>query len=211
MRVTQPVTGASGLSKACPCMLCLGDHTFGHRKQLIRGVKGHTSLLQLQHEDHSLIYYFWMLYWPFEQIVTSCQKGRTFFFFFWKTTAVRSRHTIPQYTPPTKSDLRLLRSGSFFGLPSLSFLLSGPSPPLSFRFLPLGFCVVKGGESLRDEKGKDATFGKLSVKDRGVDRWRGWAHERMTEERIEWWGKKKYVEQCDMGGRNKAKPSDQKC
>lgn len=82
-------------------------------------------------------------------------------------------HTIPQYTPPTKSDLRLLRSGSFFCLPSLSFLLSGSSPPLSFRFLPLGFCVVNGGESLRDEKGKDATLGKLSVKDRGVDRWRG--------------------------------------
>lgn len=36
---------------------------------------------------------------------------------------------------------------------------------------------------MRDEKGRDATLGKLSVKDRGRDEGRG-VHERMTEERI---------------------------
>lgn len=35
---------------------------------------------------------------------------------------------------------------------------------------------------MRDEKGKNATLGKLSVKDRGRDGWRGSVHERMTEE-----------------------------
>lgn len=89
-----------------------------------------------------------------------------------------------------------------FFLPSLSFLFSR-SLPLLFLccFLPLGFCVVNGGESLRDDKGRDATLGKLSVKDRGRDGWRGWVHERRVksedkicgtmwhwekEERVEW-------------------------
>lgn len=72
----------------------------------------------------------------------------------------------------TKSDLRLWRRGFF--LSRLSFLFSH-SLPLLFLccFLPLGFCVVNSGESLRDEKGKDATLGIFSVKDRGRDRWRG--------------------------------------
>lgn len=123
-------------SKVCPCMLCMGDHTFGHRKQLIREVKGHTSLLQLQHENNWLIYDFWMLYWPFEQIVMSYWKGWTFFL---KTISVRSTHTIPQYTPPTKSDLRLLRSGSFFA--SQVFHSSFLVLPLRSLFYLWGFVL----------------------------------------------------------------------
>lgn len=184
MRVTQPVTGASWTKvKFAPvCCVWVIAH-LGTGSSLLKGSKV---------TDHCYNCNMRIIHW---YIISGCfidhlnrSSCRTIGpdYFFWKTTSVRSTHTIPQYTPPTKSDLRLLRSGSFFCLPCLSFLLLGSSPPLAFFcFPPLGFCVVNGGESLRDEKGKDATPGKLSVKDRGVDRWRGWEHERMTEERIE--------------------------
>lgn len=91
------------------------------------------------------------------------------------------KHTSIYHIHGTKSDLRLLRSGSFFS--PKSFI--APFWFLPSCFLPLGFCVVNGGESLKAEKGRDATLGKLPVKDRGVDGWWGWAHERMAEERKE--------------------------
>lgn len=65
-------------------------------------------------------------------------------------------------------------------IPLFSFF---PSTLLLLLFTSGGFCVVNGGESWRDEKGRDATLGKLSVKDRGRDGWRGWVHEKMTEGR----------------------------
>lgn len=85
-------------------------------------------------------------------------------------------------------------------IPLFSFF---PSTLLLLLFTSGGFCVVNGGESWRDEKGRDATLGKLSVKDRGRDGWRGWVHERMTEGRKESWAKTKYVEQWDTGKKNK--------
>lgn len=127
-----------------------------------------------------------------------------------KSTSVRHTHDPSMHTSiypihGTKSDLRLLRSGSFFFSPK-SFIPLFSFFPSTLRLLLFtsgGFCVVNGGESWRDEKGRDATLGKLSVKDRGRDGWRGWVHERMTEGRKELWAKTKYVEQCDTGRKNK--------
>lgn len=187
MRVTQPVTGASWLGAVVKCapVCCVWVTThLGTGSSLLEGSKVTHHCYNC---NMSIIhwYYFWMLYWPFEQIQMSYRKGLTLTIFFKDYLCEKHAHNPSTHTS-NKIGFKAFEIRLFF-LPPKSFIpLSGSSPPLSFFcFLPLGCYVVNGGESLRDEKGKDATLGKLCVKDRGVDRWRGWAHERMTEERIE--------------------------
>lgn len=110
-----------------------------------------------------------------------CTRGGSWFFLSLPLSINTSIYPIRG----TRLDLRLFEFKLFF-LPSLSLLFSRSLPLLFFCcFLLLGFCVGNGGESLKDEKGSDAPLGKLSVKDRGTDRWNGWVHERMSEERKE--------------------------